>query len=430
MTPAARLAQFAAKAQPWPANLDMMRLSLADWMTVGLAGRAEPVAQIIRQMVQDEDGQGPASIIGASGTQPPRAAALANGTISHALDYDDTHFAHIGHPSVAVLPAALATAEAEGAGGEAFLKAALIGVEASIRVGLWLGRSHYQAGFHQTATAGAFGATLASARLMGLDLVQTETALNLVATRASGLKSQFGAMGKPYNAGIAASNGVECAQLARLGMTAAPDGMGSAQGFGPTHHGALDIHPFDPDGVWHFDTISHKFHACCHGTHAALEALGQIVPQLKGEITQVKITTHPRWLSVCDIKSPRDGLEVKFSYAHTAAMALRGVSTAALNSFSDECAADPALVALAEKVIVTAAEDIAETASEVSVTTAAGSHDATYDVADRLSASALRTKLMAKSQALLGAHLAADIWATCTSDAAPSQIGAHLRALS
>ena len=275
MTPAARLAQFAAKAQPGPANLDMMRLSLADWMTVGLAGRAEPVAQIIRQMVQDEDGQGPASIIGASGTQPPRAAALANGTISHALDYDDTHFAHIGHPSVAVLPAALATAEAEGVAGEAFLKAALIGVEASIRVGLWLGRSHYQAGFHQTATAGAFGATLASARLMGLDIAQTETALNLVATRASGLKSQFGAMGKPYNAGMAASNGVECAQLARLGMTAAPDGMGAAQGFGPTHHGALDIHPFDPDGVWHFDTISHKFHACCHGTHAALEALGQ-----------------------------------------------------------------------------------------------------------------------------------------------------------
>ena len=57
--------------------------------------------------------------------------------------------------------------------------AALIGAEASVRVGLWLGRGHYQAGFHQTGTAGAFGACLAACRLLALDRAQTEMALNM-----------------------------------------------------------------------------------------------------------------------------------------------------------------------------------------------------------------------------------------------------------
>ncbi len=404
-----------------------MQLSLADWVTVGRAGRSEPVAKIIRQMVLAEGGQGRASLFGDPTPQPPRAAALANGTISHALDYDDTHFAHIGHPSVAVLPAALAVAETENASGADFLTAALIGVEASIRVGLWLGRSHYQVGFHQTATAGAFGATLAAAKLMNLTEEQIETALNLVATRSSGLKSQFGAMGKPYNAGIAASNGVECAQLARLGMTAAADGMASGQGFGPTHHGTLETAPFAADGIWHFDRISHKFHACCHGTHAALEALSQIAPQITGEIQKIEITTHPRWLSVCDIKSPRSGLEVKFSYAHTAAMALSGVSTAALESFSDEVATDPALQALAKRVTVTSDAEMAETAATVLVTTASDRVEVSYDLAHPISLTALSDKLAKKSAALLGEPQAKALWHMIEKGSDPSQIGAVLR---
>src|SRR5206468_11148804 len=82
------------------------------------------------------------------------------------------------------------------------LDAFLIGAEAAIRVGLVLGRPHYERGFHQTATAGAFGATVAAARALRLGRPATRQALSLVATRASGLKSQFGTMGKPYNAGV------------------------------------------------------------------------------------------------------------------------------------------------------------------------------------------------------------------------------------
>ncbi len=156
-----------------------------------------------------------------------------NGATSHALDYDDTHFGHVGHPSVGIYPAALAVAEETGASAAAVADAFLLGAEASVRIGMLLGAVHYNRGFHQTATAGAFGATVAAGRLYGLNRAQMRAAIGLCATRASGLKSQFGTMGKPYNAGIAAANGVECAALARAGFTSADDGLEGPQGFVP-----------------------------------------------------------------------------------------------------------------------------------------------------------------------------------------------------
>ena len=122
-------------------------------------------------------------------------------------------------------------AEATSAPASAVLDALLVGAEASIRIGMVLGRPHCDRGFHQTATAGAFGATVAAARVIGLTREEARQALSLVATRASGLKSQFGSMGKPFNAGIAASNGVEAAELAKRGFVSCDDGVGGSQGF-------------------------------------------------------------------------------------------------------------------------------------------------------------------------------------------------------
>jgi 2-methylcitrate dehydratase PrpD len=124
----------------------MARLSLYDWFAVVRAGENEPVARIVRGLVADEGGQEAASVAGLDKRVPARAAALANGAASHALDYDDTHFAHIGHPSAAILPAALAVAEAIDAPASTALEALLIGAEASNRIGMVLGRRHYDRG--------------------------------------------------------------------------------------------------------------------------------------------------------------------------------------------------------------------------------------------------------------------------------------------
>ncbi|MFN5826925.1 MAG: MmgE/PrpD family protein, partial [Rhodobacterales bacterium] len=182
----------------------MARLSLFDWMVCGLAGVDEPVAQALRACLGGEGGTPVATLMGGP-RLPARAAAMVNGATSHALDYDDTHFAHVGHLSAGICPAALAAGEQVGASAAAVADAFLVGAEAAIRVGLHLGRAHYDRGFHQTATAGAFGATVAAARLYGLTPAQLRAAIGLCATRASGLKGQFGTLGKPLNAGIAAA---------------------------------------------------------------------------------------------------------------------------------------------------------------------------------------------------------------------------------
>ena len=423
------LAQFIATGPQAPEETrQMLRLSMLDWAACGIAGAGEPVARITRDMVVEEKGLGEAALFGTDVRVPARGAALVNGATSHALDYDDTHFAHIGHPSVAVMPAALALAEGAGASGEALQAAALTGIEVSIRVGIWLGRSHYQTGFHQTGTAGAFGAAAAGARLLGFDAGQSAAALGLVATRASGLKSQFGTMGKPYNAGIAAANGVEAVLLVAKGFVPNPEGLECAQGFGPTHAGEAVEGALEGLGeTWRFDGISHKFHACCHGLHATLEALGGMNRPAPGDVEAVAITTHPRWMSVCNQEAPETGLGAKFSYRMVAAMALAGVSTAALESYSAATCADPVLQALRDRVTVTADEALAETEARVQITLRDGTVlEAAHDLDAPMSLEDRAARLHAKAAALIGEARSAALWALIEEAASPEAIGRAL----
>ncbi|MCP5038859.1 MAG: MmgE/PrpD family protein [Rhodobacteraceae bacterium] len=401
---------------------EVMRLSLIDWCAVGIAGQNEPVASIMREIAEEEGGQGQARIFGAPGLYPARAAAMVNGTISHALDYDDTHFGHIGHPSVAVIPAALAVTQTCARSGSEFLDAALIGAEASVRFGLWLGRGHYQSGFHQTATAGAFGACVAAARLYDLGHDQAKQALGIVASRAAGLKAQFGSMAKPYHAGMAAESGVIAAALAKRGFVANPDAIDGAAGFGETHAGEGALEAFSGMGqYWVMEDVSHKFHACCHGTHAMIEALLALAPQVTdGQIKQIEVKTHKRWMNVCNIATPATGLEAKFSYAHLAAMVLRGLDTAALTSYTDRLALDVNLTELAARVRVSVGEDISETACEVTLTLKSGEAlTATHDLNSPMDISARRKKVLHKAAALLGDQAAGDLWQAITSTSGP-----------
>lgn len=404
----ARFAGFAVDVVSGEAARHILRLSLLDWAACAIGGADEPVARILRDMAVEDGGQAEASVVGAAGRLPARAAALVNGAASHALDFDDTHFAHIGHPSVAVIPAALAVAEKTGADDGAFADAALVGAELSVRLGVWLGRGHYQTGFHQTATAGLFGAAAAAGRLLGLDAGQMAHALGLAATRAAGLKSQFGTMGKPYHAGMAAAAGVECAALAARGFVSRPDGIECAQGFGATHAGIADAAAFDGMGeAWLFETVSHKFHACCHGTHAVLEALAGIAPGVTAsEVSAVEIAVHPRWLTVCDLPEPATGLEAKFSFRLTAAMVLAGQDTGLSGTFTDAATRDPALVALRDRVRVSGDDGLSETAARVRVTGAGRVTEAAHDIAAPLAADVLDARLRAKAAGLLGAERA------------------------
>ena len=394
------------------------KLSFYDWLVVSCAGSTEPLAHIMRDFIASEGGAATATVTGATQKYPTRAAALVNGAISHALDYDDTHFAYVGHPSVAIFPAALAAAEEVGASAGDVCQAFLLGAEASCRIGMVLGRRHYDAGFHQTATSGCFGATVAVARLYGLDRLALSAALGLASTRASGLKSQFGTMGKPYNAGIAAANAIEACGLARRGFTSALDGLGGPQGFVPAHHPQHDsseaILPEGSKTSFMFADVRHKLHACCHGTHAMIEGLRNLVAAhdiTAQNLAALSIRVNPRWLKVCDIKAPRTGLEVKFSYVFLAAMVLHHIDTAAYQSYDDSMCGDAGLVATASKITVIGDEAISDGAVSLSASTQAGAHHTTdFDLMAPIDLAVLGPRLVAKAAVLIGAARAEKIW--------------------
>lgn len=405
-----QLLKFARVTPPAEAQ-EMMRLSLLDWAACGIAGALE---DDFSDFIRANRGNGTCSLLG-GGMAGPAQAALLNGTLSHALDYDDTHFGHIGHPSVAVVPAVVALAQDVGAAMEDVVQAATLGVEASILTGLWLGRDHYQVGYHQTATAGAFGATLATARLLGLDKDQMRHALGLCASMASGIKAQFGTMAKPLNAGLAARTGVEATLWAQAGMTAAADGLAGPLGFGPTHHGAgAEVTP--GKGPWHILSISHKFHACCHGLHAMLEALRDADLDLP-RVDTIRIRTHPRWMSVCNIESPQTGLEAKFSYAQTAAMALSGHDTGTIASFTDAITQDPDITALRAKMRINEDARLSETQAEVFISMEGREmRRFRHDLMAPMPIEVRAEKLRAKASALVGDLHADGLWQAAQGD--------------
>ena len=386
-------------------------LSALDWFAVGMAGANEPVSRIVRDMVLSEGGAAQASLFG-GGAAPLRAAALVNGTISHALDYDDTHFAHIGHPSVAVFPAALAVAAWSDSPVVDLLEAALVGMETSVRVGLWLGREHYQAGFHQTATAGAFGAAVAAGRLFGFDAAAFRRVLGLTATRAAGLKAQFGTMGKPYNAGLAASSGVEAALLVRAGFQPNEQALQGAYGFAATHSGADDVTAAlaGLGHEWLFESVSHKFHACCHGLHAALEAARDL-DIAEPEVAEIKVHTHPRWMSVCNQLAPTTGLGAKFSYRTVIAMTATGYDTALPDSYADKVCTDPRLTSLRDRITVVADDEMSETQARVALLRRDGARrEATHDLLAPMALSDREDRVRDKAAKLIGSESADAIW--------------------
>ena len=160
-------------------------------------------------------------------------AALVNGTAGHALDYDDVNGACNGHPTVPVAPAVLALAEHHGSSGRDVVCALASGIDAECLVVSFTGRSPYRRGWHSTGTVGCFGATAASAHLLGLDAGTTAQAFGIAGTQAGGLKAVFGTMNKPLHAGTRGCDGVSSRPAWQNAVIRAGQNiLEAAQGFG------------------------------------------------------------------------------------------------------------------------------------------------------------------------------------------------------
>ena len=363
---------------------ELARQCVLDYLGVGLAGADDELARILLEEASEAGGAAQAGVIGHDARLPVLSAALVNGAIAHALDYDDVNLAMPGHPSVAILPALLALAEEKKASGKAVIAAFVAGYETCCRIGMALRPGHYNRGFHATGTVGAFGAAAACAILLGLDAKATARALGIAGTQSAGLKSQFGTMCKPFHAGKAAQNGLLAARLAARGFSSRTDLVECAQGFAATH--SPDFVPekalAEPRRGHHIFNNLFKYHAACYMTHAPIECGRQLREQgvAPTEIAAINLKLHHATDKVCNIPAPTDGLEAKFSLRQTVAMALSGVDTASLGAYSVATATDPALVGLRERVNFDFRDDFPEAGAEIEITLKDGRKaSATFD---------------------------------------------------
>ena len=392
------------------------KMSMIDWCGVAYAAKEEPVSKIVTKLIDEEQTKGLSRLISNGKEVSAKSAAFVNGTIGHALDYDDTHFLFTGHPTASAFPTALALGEELGSSIDEIMLAYMCGVEISTRLGHILGYSHYNKGFHQTATSGAFGATLVASKLLKLDAKQIENALGIVSTRASGLKSQFGTMGKPFHAGIAASNGIEAAKLSKLGFVSCENGIECNQGFLKTHAWDETIPEAAINGLgtdFLFPEIKYKFHACCHGLHAFLEALDELKTKNNfnpDSIEKISIQTQPSWLQVCNIDSPKTGLEAKFSYRLTAAMSLHGVDTGRLDSYNDKICFDEKIVKTRDKVQVIPNDQMTNTEALIELKDGSEIYKNSHDLNNKIENELLQKKILTKSSSLLSDKLSNEIF--------------------
>ena len=285
-SPSAQLATFAANLRFEHIPAPVLRKTedlLVDWFGSAVAGHgSRPVASITRfaQAMGGIAGQGTAEVITTRSTNSPYLATMANAAASHVAEQDDVHNGSVFHPATVVFPAAVAVAQAIGASGRDLLAASVAGYEVGIRVGEFLGRSHYKV-FHTTGTAGTLAAAAAVGHLLKLNAAQMLHALGSAGTQSAGLWEflRTAADSKQLHTAHAAAAGLMSAYLAQDGFTGAAQILEGPQGMAAGMSSDADPTRL-VDGLgtrWAITETSFKYHASCRHTHPAADALLQVM---------------------------------------------------------------------------------------------------------------------------------------------------------
>lgn len=329
----AALAQFAATLHYDDIPHAVVRRAedlLVDWFGSALGGAAgRPVRTIVR-FAQQMGGPGACEVLVSRAQTTPLLAAMANGASSHFAEQDDVHNGSVFHPATVVFPATLAAAQAIGASGRQLLTASIVGYEVGIRVGEFLGRSHYKV-FHTTGTAGTVAAAAAVARVLKLTAEQTLNAIGSAGTQAAGLWEflRDAADSKQLHAANAAAKGLMAAWLARDGFTAARHVLEGPQGMGAGMSSDADpLRLVDRLGTrWATAETSFKWHASCRHTHPAADALLAVMREHALQAEQIEsVTAHVHQAAIDvlgPVTDPATVHQSKFSMGTVLALAAR-----------------------------------------------------------------------------------------------------------
>lgn len=341
--------------------------TMKDCLGCLLAGSRETPPAILGQYARELGARPAATVLGVRGLRTDAGtAAMINGTAAHIHDYDDVSTNVTGHPSVVCLPVALALGEETGASGKAVLEAYMLGIEVMGLMGRGLNPQHYSRGWHNTGTLGTFGAAAAAGKLLGLTRQQLIYAFSIAASRAAGLKGNFGTMTKSVHAGLAASNGIFAAKTAKLGLDANPDIFEMDEGYVSVTTGSMDldaITDFLASGKSEFlhPGLAIKPFPSCKATHNGINAAMEL-QQENGfraeEVESIQVDCQPIAKDLLKYPIAQTPLQGKFSMNYCIACALL-YGQVTLSQFEGTQIEDPAVLELMHRIRMDVCPDIA-----------------------------------------------------------------------
>jgi 2-methylcitrate dehydratase PrpD len=252
--------------------------ALLDHLTCAVSGASMPVSRTLLDYFREADATRVATVIGSGAKLSAQNAAFVNGANTHALDFDDGHTNGSAHPSGAVFPAVLATAEQHGATPQQMIVAAVMGYDVMCRIAAASHPATARRGWHNTAIAGVFGAAAAVAKLLGLDAHRTQHAMGLAGSFSGGVREYLfdGAEVKRLHPGKAARDGLLCAELAKRGITGAVKILEGHYGFGNTHAAGemkWDRLMKDLGRRYEIESAYFKPYPCCRHYHSAIDGI-------------------------------------------------------------------------------------------------------------------------------------------------------------
>jgi 2-methylcitrate dehydratase PrpD len=348
----------------YPAEVtDAALKALVDHLGCAVGASNDPTALPARAVVERWNASGNARVY-MGGRTTPALAAFANGSMAHAMDYDDTHAGGAGHPGGPCWSAAIALALEHGASEKETLAAFITGFDVMAKLGGgWVpgvGRSLQRRGWHPTSIFGRVGAASVGSVILKLDESQIANALGVAATTAGGLVGSFGTHGKPFHSGKAAMDGILAAQLASEGFVAATHLYELEKGLLDVliQDRQVQVPPLDDfEKKWELMENQIKPFASCRATHSSIQAARSLADQVRGRrIAKVHARVHPNALVTAGKTAPRTPLEGKFSVPFCIALGLSGYR-AVSSDFNEQSFNDPIVADLVPRVTLESIQD-------------------------------------------------------------------------
>ena len=357
---------LSAKFEDLPAAaVEAQKQSLADMLAVMLAATGLDAASVPFAAFAAAEGQGRCTVLGRMEKTTPTLAALANGALVHALDYEDSHEVATVHPNSAALPALVALSQhVGGVSGKRFLTAMALASDICCRLDLAVNEDLLKYGWNMPPIHGSMGAVLGAGKLLQLSAGQLSDALSLnlcQATCTGEAANSIGSALRTIREGFAAQAAVQSALLAARGIPARLDAPFEGK-LGYYHMYARDNYTPEKalDGlgtVYQGAYISFKPWPACRATHTSIEGVlslmeeHQIRPEEIREIRIVlqeigRMVTEPREVKY----RPQSPAVAKFSLPFVVGTAVV-YGNVGLDSFTPERLSDPAVLAMGDKVV-------------------------------------------------------------------------------